>query len=244
MLNQPVFSIIVCSYNEPLDRIGKTLSSIRSQTFSSYELIYVDGKSTISPLPYLESFNFDSFKYSSSADSGVYEAMNNGIALASGIWVIFINIGDTLYDKHTLYSLHQYLPGFNSNHTIFYGDYSMCSETFYSPKHISLRHLYSSGICHQSIVASLALLQLSSFDLSFKLLSDRAWLIKSLKSGVSFNYIPLIVSSVDDWGLSSNVSLKLRETYCLRLKYYSLLENLLFFPSVVLRYFRSLCLIF
>lgn len=101
----PRFSIItVCYQAAPL--LETTFISIFSQTFKDYEYIVVDGGSKDHTPLLLEKYKAHISKVISEPDKGLYDAMNKGLALATGTYVWFINAGDSLYASDTLEQLH------------------------------------------------------------------------------------------------------------------------------------------
>ena len=74
--------------------IAETLNSILNQDYKNYELIIVDGLSTDNTLNQISSVlsnvNIRSIILSGS-DNGIYDAMNKGVRVASGEYIIFIN---------------------------------------------------------------------------------------------------------------------------------------------------------
>ena len=103
----PLFSIITICYNSE-KTIKRTLDSVFIQSFTDYEYIIVDGDSkddTPSIIANNESrFNDKGieYRYISSKDKGVYDAMNKGVSMAQGLWVCFLNAGDFFYNTDTL----------------------------------------------------------------------------------------------------------------------------------------------
>lgn len=74
--------------------IGQTLDSIASQTGVDVEHIVVDGASTDATLDVVASHSRKPERLISERDAGVYDAMNKGIAVASGEVVGFLNADD------------------------------------------------------------------------------------------------------------------------------------------------------
>ena len=94
-------SVITVNYNNG-DLLETTIKSVIEQTFSDYEYIVIDGGSTDNSVSIIEKYS-DSISYwVSEKDKGIYNAMNKGITKAAGDYCLFINSGDTLYEKDTL----------------------------------------------------------------------------------------------------------------------------------------------
>lgn len=94
------FSIVTVSYNSA-STITETIRSVLSQTFSPFEYIIVDGKSSDDTCAIAESFRLQFeekgilFSIVSEPDNGIYDAMNKGIRMSSGNIVGMINSDDT-----------------------------------------------------------------------------------------------------------------------------------------------------
>jgi glycosyltransferase involved in cell wall biosynthesis len=97
----PLVSIITVSLNcEGV--IEGTIKSILAQTYSAKEYIIVDGGSTDGTVDVIERYKDLLARWVTERDEGVYDAMNKGIGLASGEWLIFMNAGDVFCDEHVL----------------------------------------------------------------------------------------------------------------------------------------------
>ncbi|MGL4393564.1 MAG: glycosyltransferase family 2 protein [Fusobacteriaceae bacterium] len=92
-------SIITVSFNSE-KTIKKTIESVLNQGYSEIEYILVDGNSKDSTVEIIKSYEKDflnkgyKFKYVSEKDDGIYDAMNKGISMATGILVGIINSDD------------------------------------------------------------------------------------------------------------------------------------------------------
>ncbi|VFQ47290.1 glycosyltransferase family 2 protein [Desulfoluna butyratoxydans] len=102
MTHKPFFSIITASYNA--DRtIDKTIRSIKKQTFKNYEHIVVDGGSKDQTLSILTHHSGSyPLRYVSEDDHGVADAMNKGVHISTGEYIVFIHADDELADASTL----------------------------------------------------------------------------------------------------------------------------------------------
>lgn len=86
-------SIITVCYNAE-NEIIRTIESVLKQTFSDFEYIIVDGSSTDSTLNIVNNYKSSIQQIISEPDKGIYDAMNKGIKMANGEWVIMMNAGD------------------------------------------------------------------------------------------------------------------------------------------------------
>jgi len=95
------FSIITVVYNGE-DQIRKTILSVINQTYKSIEYIIIDGYSQDNTLGICLQFESQVDRIISEQDDGLYDAMNKGIKLATGDYIIFMNCGDSFASENTL----------------------------------------------------------------------------------------------------------------------------------------------
>ena len=100
----PLFAIITATYNAG-PTLGRTLDSIDSQTFTDYEHIIVDGASRDNTLEIAGAHPSPHRRVVSEPDNGIYDAMNKGLALATGDAVGFLGSGDTFSDDSALQAI-------------------------------------------------------------------------------------------------------------------------------------------
>ena len=89
-------SIITATFNSG-KTVGDTFMSVLNQTYNDYELIVVDGGSkddTVDILRHYELIFNGRMKWISEPDRGIYDAMNKGIAMATGDVVGILNSDD------------------------------------------------------------------------------------------------------------------------------------------------------
>lgn len=87
-------SIITVCYNSATT-IEKTILSIASQTYKNIEYIIIDGNSKDNTLKTIKKYENNITKWISEPDKGLYDAMNKGIAMATGDIVGILNSDDT-----------------------------------------------------------------------------------------------------------------------------------------------------
>jgi len=150
---QNKLSIITINRNNA-EGLQKTIKSVVNQTYNDYEYIIVDGASTDSSLEIIQHFNTSVKKqivWISESDSGVYQAMNKGIRMSKGEYLLFLNSGDFLVSDNVLNDI------FSNN---YFGDI-LCGSCNISeggkvvhvtnpPKVITFSTLYNVGLAHQA----------------------------------------------------------------------------------------------
>lgn len=90
--------ITVC--RNAVGTIEKALLSLYEQTYKNIEHIIIDGVSTDGTLEVLSKYKDNIAIMVSEPDTGIYNAMNEGIKLATGDLVYFLNATDSLYDEN------------------------------------------------------------------------------------------------------------------------------------------------
>lgn len=91
-------SIITITYNSESTLID-TIDSVLNQTYKDIEYIIVDGKSTDSTVSIIHSYKEKISKFISEKDNGLYDALNKGIAMATGD-IIGVLHSDDFYTNH------------------------------------------------------------------------------------------------------------------------------------------------
>jgi len=98
----PFFTILTAAYNAG-NGISKTLESVCNQTFSDFEHIVVDGKSKDQTVDILKRYgSLYNLKWISEADTGIADALNKGLAMAQGRYIIVIQADDYFESKNVL----------------------------------------------------------------------------------------------------------------------------------------------
>ena len=97
----PKISIITVCYNA-IAEIEQTILSVINQTYQNIEYIIIDGGSTDGTIDIIQKYANKISFWVSESDNGIYDAMNKGIAKATGDWINFMNAGDCFYGKDTI----------------------------------------------------------------------------------------------------------------------------------------------
>lgn len=94
-------SIITICFNSS-KTLEKTFQSIKNQLYQNIEYIVVDGGSSDDTLKIIKNYNSCISNYISESDKGLYDAMNKGIALATGDIIGILNSDDVFSDVFVL----------------------------------------------------------------------------------------------------------------------------------------------
>ncbi|WP_255486971.1 glycosyltransferase family 2 protein [Mucilaginibacter sp. SP1R1] len=120
-------SLVTVVYNAR-DTIGQCIESVISQNYSNLEYIVIDGGSTDGTLQVINQYRSHINIFVSEKDSGIYDAMNKGIALATGEVVGTLNADDYFADGQVLQSVVQAFEQYPVN--VVYGDLDIISQQY------------------------------------------------------------------------------------------------------------------
>ena len=181
------FSIIVVSLNTKILFL-KTINSILKQKYKNFEIIIVDGQSTDGTQNIILKKKKYFSKYLIEKDKGIYHAMNKGISLSKGEWIIFMNSGDIFFSKFTL----QNISKKNLNrYDVIFGD-TVIDHKFmnvYSKSYYFQKKTVTMPFCHQSALVKHDYLRKNKFNLKYKLSSDFNFFLNSyFKKKFFFRY--------------------------------------------------------
>ena len=196
-------TIITVVYND-VNHIEDTIKSVLSQNYQNIEYIIIDGSSTDGTMEICRKYENKIAKLISEPDSGIYNAMNKGIKLASGKWLFFLNSGDVFYNENIINEIFQT----NSYADIIYGKAIKDNgQICYYPNKIStFMFLLERMICHQAIFANIDTFENNYFDENYRIIADRIWLYNCYKKHKRFQKKNIIISKYDTNGISSNQS--------------------------------------
>eukprot|EP01133_Synstelium_polycarpum_P004709 gene4709-5496_t len=226
---QPSLSVITIVYNNVKD-IERTMLSVLGQSYPNIEYILIDGASTDGTKERIQKYETRLAKYISEPDKGIYDAMNKGLALATGDYVLFMNSGDEIYASDTVAEVFKSATSAD----IYYGETEMFNQNWESlgqrrhkaPKNFNWKSFrYGMNISHQAIYVKRSLT--CPYDLQYKYSSDIDWIIKAAKKATSAVNTRRYVAKYLVGGVSKKKHLEsLKERFRIFSKYYGFLPNL------------------
>lgn len=97
----PRLSIVIATYNAART-LERCIESIISQSFSSWELLIIDGGSTDGTVDIIKGYAEHIGYWHSRHDQGIYDAWNQGLAHVRGEYVCFLGADDAFYSEAAL----------------------------------------------------------------------------------------------------------------------------------------------
>ena len=206
--SQPKFSIITIVYNSE-NVLEGTICSVITQTYQNFEYIVVDGASKDKTINIIDKYADKITKKISEPDNGLYDAMNKGMKMATGEFLIFLNAGDTFYNKAVLENISAQIT---DDTDIIYGETMLVNEnreelgtrskktTHQLPENLTWKSFqFGMSVCHQSIFVRRTI---ASNYLEKNLAADIDWIITALKKSRKNVNAHLIISSYLVGGVS------------------------------------------
>lgn len=198
------FSIItVCKDSEKT--IQNTILSVINQTYNDFEYIIIDGVSTDGTLDIIEKYRDKISTVISEPDSGLYDAMNKGIKVASGDYLFFLNSDDELLHDNILE-----LASNNSGAELLYGDLAVLNKntgSFSIQKHNKLNKIYlmKNTPCQPATFYKREVFdKYGYFDTNYKIVSDHEWFLRVfLKHKITAEYLNFPVNVFNIGGIST-----------------------------------------
>lgn len=176
MANPKVSLITVC-FNAS-KTIGRTMESVACLSFRDFEHLIIDGKSTDDTLSVVEKHRNHATRVVSEKDGGIYDAMNKGLDLSRGEFVLFLNAGDSIADHGFLDSIAWDADFYYGGVVIRAGDKvvkRVMPGAFFPP----LRSVFGQIACHQCMLVRKT--HSPPYDLRYRFTADMDWSIRILR---------------------------------------------------------------
>jgi glycosyltransferase involved in cell wall biosynthesis len=227
---QAILSVITVVYNNAAD-IEQTMLSVLNQTYSGIEYIVIDGQSTDGTIQIIEKYKDRLAKFISEKDKGIYDAMNKGLAMATGDYVLFMNSGDEIYAPDTVGNVFATTPDAD----IYYGETEMIDQQGNSlgqrrhaaPENFTWRSFkYGMSVSHQAIYIRRSLVE--TYEPKYQLSADIDWILRAAKKAKLIVNVHQYVAKYKVGGMSKlKHRQSLAERFDIMKKHYGLLPTLL-----------------
>ena len=242
MTGQPLISIITITFNAE-KVICPTIESISRQTFRNFEHLVIDGASTDSTIALVR--RNGCARILSEPDRGLYDAMNKGLRLARGKYLLFLNAGDTFHSADTL---GKYAERALAGDDIIYADTVIVGldRKELRPRHLSAPALltfesFAQGmlVCHQAFMVRAAISP--EYDLTWRFSADYDWTIRCIKASDPRHCTNLGITAIDylsDGMTDRNKYASLLERFRTMTRHYGTVPTLLRHFGFLLRALR------
>ena len=231
-------SIITATFNSE-KTLKETLDSVLSQTYTDYEHIIVDGSSKDSTMEIVKEYEKKyngKLRYISEKDSGIYDAMNKGIKMATGDVIGILNSDDKYANENVLQTIADKFKETNCD-----GTYAnlvfMDEETMTKPQRIwkSAKGKVKNGWhpAHPTLYLKKEVYdKIGLFDLQFRIVADYDFMLRMMQEkDIKLEYINEVLIHMRAGG-TSTAGLK---GYVKNLKesHKALVKNKIKFPYIV-----------
>lgn len=218
-----IISIITATYNSD-KTVEDTLKSVLNQTYKDIEYIIKDGGSTDNTIDIIKQYEplfKGKLKWVSEKDSGIYDAMNKGIKMATGDIIGILNSDDFFTNNTILQSI---ADSFTNNpeidaiygdiHFVHSDDITKCTR-YYSSK-IFKRSLMRIGLmpAHPSFYIKRENFdKFGHYNTTYKIAADFEFLLRVIYKGkIKMKYLPsdmvtMRVGGVSTSGLNANIQI-------------------------------------
>lgn len=196
----PVVSVITVCRNAGAN-LRQTMETVFAQTYPAIEYIIIDGGSTDGSLTYVDE-NLDKIAYFiSEPDGGIYEAMNKGIKVATGEWIIFMNAGDYFVSPNTISDV---MALDLSEADLVYGNsrFIMKDRSLRIPARPLDTMWQRISFSHQSLFARTHLMKQHPFSEKLRVVADYEFYFKMYSTGKRLKYVPLDIAYILPGGFS------------------------------------------
>ncbi|HLP21168.1 MAG TPA: glycosyltransferase family 2 protein [Chitinophagales bacterium] len=205
------FSIVTVCRNAEAT-IEKTIRSVVEQTHSNIEYILIDAVSTDKTLEIVNKYRDKIAIVISEPDKGIYDAMNKGVAHATGDYVFFLNAGDLLISEYELERINELITADPVGIDVFYGKMLVFDDRnlwgyIHGIDFVSDITLFLDTVHHQTAFTKVALLKERPYDINHKLSADFEWFTYAhAQKKYRFKFNDILVSIFEPYGISGNAA--------------------------------------
>lgn len=168
-------SIITINYNNATG-LEHTIESVISNKTADIEYIVIDGGSTDTSIDIIHHYQEGIDQWISEQDKGIYNAMNKGIRVADGEYLMFLNSGDNFYEHVDFNKILTQING----EDIIYHDLKIIGESEWYikkyPDRLDFKYFAEDSIPHiGTLIKKELFYKFGFYNEDFKIVSDWAF---------------------------------------------------------------------
>jgi glycosyltransferase involved in cell wall biosynthesis len=243
----PEISIITVVRNGRED-IEKTMLSVICQKNESIEYIIIDGASSDGTVALIEKYSEYIDFWISEPDSGIYDAMNKGVALANGKCIALLNCGDT-YFASTLHDVVTEMLKINSRYFLIAGGISTVDNNGHVRKVLlvnsnSLKMKFRQMPLHHPamFISKTIYDDFGTYNTALSISADYEFVLKILEKDINISFIDRSLTKMLVGGASDsikNIFVLLNESYRVRRGHSGVLHCAIFSVKEALAFVKS-----
>ncbi len=202
---KPLISVVTVVFNGEA-HLEQTIRSVIEQTYDNIEYIIIDGASTDGTREIIQKYDAYVSYWLSEPDQGIADAMNKGIQLAVGEYVLMLHADDYLLARDTIENAVQHLV-----EQPLIAAYCLYHEhdgarQLARPKLWNWRMNLKFSLLHQAVMCHRKLFeQIGLFDTNFKIDMDYDFFLRAYRQGINVKCIQLPLSVMRRTGISSRI---------------------------------------
>jgi glycosyltransferase involved in cell wall biosynthesis len=169
--------------------LEETIESVITQSYKNIEYIIIDGKSTDRTIEIINKYLNNIAYYHSEADHGMYEAINKGLAAATGDYILILNSDDILVNQDVIYNVVKEINVEKLNW--YYGNIINHKDSIIKERNgfkVGYKELllstHGTFVPHPCFFISKQLnIELKGYNTNYKFASDYDYILRALKNG-------------------------------------------------------------
>ena len=222
-MSNPKVTIITVTYNAE-QYLEQTIKSVIEQDYPNVEYIIIDGASSDRTIDIIKQYEEHITYWKSEPDTGIYDAMNKSIDVATGEWINFMNAGDSFCGKNTISQTLSF--GLKDCDLIcgdiYYGDHKIYKAAY------GLDYKFQHMFCfHQASFVKTSIMKKYKYDTSFTIAGDYDFFLKCAINEYNFKFINHPIANFLADGISETNILKAKiEDLFIQSKYVKEFEKL------------------
>ncbi len=194
MASQEKISVITVNFNDE-GGLARTIASVADQTYTNIEYVVIDGESSDKSIEIIQDNREVIDRLLIEKDVGIYHAMNKGIFLATGQWLLFMNAGDIFASND---ALEKALTCSSDDVDVIYSDwmYSHCNCLIKA-------NIEKLNVRHQSVIYRKSLHETYGNYIVGRRVSIADYIFFLSIANKCWKYSPSVISICDETGVSS-----------------------------------------